>query len=264
MKLWKVQKFFGDVVYDLRSRGLLPVVILLLIAMVAVPIVISRGSSDTPAPSVQPTAGAANAAVETESAVVSYTPGVRDYRKRLNDLSPENPFRQQFTKSAAAASQLNSTVNTATATSVGTSDAASTTGSGTVVSPGDTGSTGSTGGSKKKKKKKSSKQTYTYSVDVYAGEAGAALTPFTNVQPLTPLPNPTSPVVAFYGLSTDHQQALFLVSNKVDNVTGSGICLPAPDDCALLALAGGQSQDLHYTKDGKTYRVATVIKRVAK
>jgi len=38
MKAWKVQKFFGDVVYDLRSRGLLPVVVLLLVAMVAVPV----------------------------------------------------------------------------------------------------------------------------------------------------------------------------------------------------------------------------------
>jgi hypothetical protein len=263
MKFWRVQKFFGDVVYDLRSRGLLPVVILLVVAMVAVPVLISRGGSDEPAPSFQPTAGDANAAAETQSAVVSYTPGVRDYRKRLDDLSPKNPFRQQFAKSAAAASQLNSTV-TPTSTSTGTSGSASTTGSATITSPGDTGSTGSTGGTQKKKKKKSSKKTYTYSVDVYAGEAGTALTPFANVQPLTPLPNQTSPVVAFYGLSTDYQQALFLVSNKVDNVTGSGICLPAPDDCALLALAGGQSQDLHYTKDGKTYRVATVIKRVAK
>ena len=42
MKPWKVQKFFGDVVYDLRNKGLLPVVGVLLIAMVAVPLLIYR------------------------------------------------------------------------------------------------------------------------------------------------------------------------------------------------------------------------------
>ena len=49
MRPWKVRKFFGDVVYDLRSRGLLPVLILLVVALIAVPILISRGSSDSSA-----------------------------------------------------------------------------------------------------------------------------------------------------------------------------------------------------------------------
>ncbi len=44
VKRWKVQKFFGDLVYDLRSRNLLPVVIMLVVAIVAVPFLISSGS----------------------------------------------------------------------------------------------------------------------------------------------------------------------------------------------------------------------------
>jgi hypothetical protein len=257
MKFWKVQKFFGDIVYDLRSRGLLPVVILLLLAMVAIPVVISRGGSKSPPASVQPAAGDTAAAAETENAVVSYTPGIRAYRKRLSGLSPKNPFRQQFAKSAAAASQLNSTVTTAP-TSTGTSTAASTTtGSSTPVSTGD-----SSGGHKKKKK---SKTTYSYTVTVYAGDASVPLTAFPNVVPLTPLPSQASSVVVFYGLSSDHKQALFLVSTKVDGLNGPGSCLPAPDDCSLLALPAGASEDLHYAKDGKTYRVIVAeINRIAK
>ena len=45
MSAWKVQKFFGDLVYDLRSRNLLPVVIMLVVGIVAVPILVSKGSS---------------------------------------------------------------------------------------------------------------------------------------------------------------------------------------------------------------------------
>ena len=50
MKTWKIQKFFGDVVYDLRNRGLLPLAVLLLVAMVAAPIIITRGGEGAAAP----------------------------------------------------------------------------------------------------------------------------------------------------------------------------------------------------------------------
>lgn len=258
MKFWKVQKFFGDVVYDLRNRRLLPVVILLVVAMVAVPALISRGSSGSSAP-LQPTAGAGDVAPETENAVVSYAPpGIRSYKKRLARMSPKDPFRQQFAQSAAKASQLDSTVVPPTAPGGGGSGSASPGGDSTV-----NGGSGSPSG-KKKKKKKSSKTSYSYSVTVMAGEASSTLTPFKNVASLTPLPSQTSPAVIYYGLSSDNRTALFLVSNKVDTLSGPGACVPAPDDCALLALAAGQSEDLHYTQDGKTYRVVvSEIKRVA-
>jgi hypothetical protein len=252
MKPWKVQKFFGDVVYDLRSRGLLPVVILLLVAMVAVPMVISRGSRDSSSTaSLQATAGTVAPAPEGERAVVSYIPGIRDYKKRLNDLSPKDPFRQQFAHSAAAASQLNSTVSTATPTGSATSTSESST---TASSGGGSSSTG------KEKKKRAKPVSVTYQVDVLAGDVNAALTPFKNVASMTPLPSQSAPAVIYFGLTSDRKQAMFLVSNRVDSLNGPGTCVPAPDDCALLTLAPGQSEDLHYTQDGKTYRL--VVARI--
>jgi hypothetical protein len=262
MKPWKVQKFFEDVVYDLRSRGLLPVVILLVVAMVAVPVLITRGSSDTPEPSLQPTAGVAESAPEAQTAVVSYNPGIRDYKRRLNQLSSKDPFRQQFAQPAADASKLTTTNNAVPAPSSGSGSGTASTGSAgsdTTVSGGD-----STGGGKKRKKP-GSKTTYSYSVNVMAGDVNTTLTPFKDVASLTPLPSQTSPVVVYYGLSQDNKQALFLVSNKVDTLSGPGTCVPAPDDCSLLSLAPGQSEDLHYAQDGKTYRVVVAeIKRTAK
>ena len=270
MKPWKIQKFFGDVVYDLRSRGLLPVVIMLVVAMVAVPLLISRGGSDSSGGSLQAAAAAPQAPPETKEAVVSYTPaGIRDYKKRLDGLSPKDPFRQQFAQSAATASQLNSTVTTtAGATGPGSPSTDSSASGGSTTSGASLGGSGTkTGNSVKKngkKNKKSAKTTYTYSVTLMAGEADSTLSPFKDVASLTPLPSQTSPVVLYWGLSTDFSHALFLVSNKVDTLNGPGACVPAPDDCSLLTLAAGESEDLHYGQDGKTYRlVVSEIKRVA-
>jgi len=276
MKLWKIQKFFGDVVYDLRSRRLLPVVILLVLALVAVPVLISQTGNGSSNASIKPASGSANAVPETERAVMAYLPsGIRNYKKRLDDQSAKNPFRDQFSQPAAAASassQLNSTVTPPAAvgasSAVGTSSTvgagsggSATSGSTTLTGPGD----GSGSGGTKKKQKKSKKTTYSYSVSVYAGDVSAPLTSFPKIAPLTMLPSQDSSVVLFYGLSTDHKLALFLVSNKVDGLTGPGSCLPAPDDCSLLALPAGASEDLHYSKDGKTYRIAVAqIKRTAK
>jgi hypothetical protein len=251
MKPWKLQKFFGDVVYDLRNRGLLPVVVLLLIAMVAIPVVISRGGSSS-GPSLQPTGATAETVPEAQQAVVSYSPGVREYKKRLQGLDAKDPFQQQFAEAAAAAGQL-------TGLEVGTTGATGTTG--TSVSP-STGSgtvtnTGSTTGTKKKKKKKSS-GSYTYQTDLAAGESSGTLTPFANVAPMTTLPSSTAPVLIYFGNTADNLSSLFLVSNKVTQVAGQGVCLPNPDDCALLSLTAGQTEDLAYAGDGKTYRVQVV------
>jgi hypothetical protein len=256
MKPWRIRKFFGDIVYDLRSRGLLPVVILLLVAMVAVPVLISRGNKSTPA-SLQPAAASVKPSPEAETAVVSYHPGgLRNYKQRLNDLSAKDPFHSEFAHSAAAASQLESTV-TPTETGTGTSTTASTdsSSSSTVV---DTGGSGH-------KKHKSSKAKATYQVNLLAGDANTTLTPFNNVASMTPLPSASSPLIIYYGLSSDHGAALFLVSNRVSSVSGPGTCVPAPDDCALLSVAQGQAEDLQYPPDGKTYRVVVAeIKRFTK
>ena len=53
MKLWKLQKFAGDVVYDLRSKNLLLPAVALLVALVAVPVLIARSGSDGSAGAVR-------------------------------------------------------------------------------------------------------------------------------------------------------------------------------------------------------------------
>jgi hypothetical protein len=257
MKSWKLQKFFGDLVYDLRNRGLLPVVVLLLVALVAIPVVISRGgSSSAPIADTAALQEAVASAPEAQSAVVAYEPGLRKYQDRLDKLSPKDPFEQQFSAAVQAATELSGTVSGGGASGTTTS---------TDVS-GDAGSTDTSGGStskKKKKKKKAGTAYVSYQSDVMVGEAGTPLQSLTNVAPLTPLPSETAPVLIYLGPNAGGQYGLFLVSNKVSLQSGPGICVPAPDDCALLALSPGQTEDLVYDADGKTYQIQLVrLRRV--
>jgi hypothetical protein len=250
MKSWKLQKFFGDLVYDLRNRGLLPVVVLLLVALVAIPVVITRGgSSSAPIADTAALQEAVASAPEAQSAVVAYEPGLRKYQDRLDKLSPKDPFEQQFSAAVQAATELSGTVSGETAPGETPSGGEST---GTVEPT--SGSDPSTKKKKKKKKKKSTTKYYSYQTDVMVGEAGASLQPLTNVAPLTPLPSETAPVLIYLGTNTSGQFALFLVSNEVSQASGPGVCIPKPEDCALIALSQGQTEDLAYV-DGKTYRI---------
>jgi hypothetical protein len=259
MKAWKIQKFFGDVVYDLRNKGLLPVVGLLLVAMVAVPVLISRGGGSSAAPSLQAASETSSPSPQAEQAVVSYHPaGLRNYKQRLNDQAAKDPFRHDFASSAAQASKVTSTANVPTSTGTGTSSGSTSDATTISTSPTGTGSTGS--GSTKKKK-----SSVTYQVNVLAGDVNTTLTPFNDVEAMTPLPSQTTPVVLYYGLTSDNKQAQFLVSNKVTGISGPGTCIPSPDDCALLTVGAGQSEDLAYAGDGKTYRiVVAAIKTIKK
>jgi hypothetical protein len=260
MKPWKIRKFAEDVVYDLRNKGLLPVVVLLLIAMVAVPVLISRGGSGgAPPPGGAASSQGAALAPENQAAVLAYNPGLRQYKQRLDGLSPKDPFRQQFAQSAAKAGQL--TTTGASASTAGVTTTATTVSGGSTSTSTTTVTTG--GPTKKKKKKK--KATYIYKTDVLMGESSATLTPFNNVAPFTSLPTQEAPVVVYFGNTADNAMAMFLVSNRVSQLTGPGNCVPAPDDCSLLYLAPQQSEDLAYSVDGKTYRVqVAAIRRTAK
>jgi hypothetical protein len=246
MKLWKVQKFFGDVVYDLRSRGLLPVLILLVVALVAVPILISRGSSGSSTTAVPASAGA-KTAPEAESAVVSYTPGLRNYKKRLDDLSAKDPFRQPASAdtSVADASQLSSTVATPASTgSIPTSPSVS---SGTGSAPPSGDSHGGT----------TTHRLYLYRsvADISVGDVSQPLERHKHIKPFTSLPNQVTPALVYLGSALNEKRAYFSLSKYVDQLSGEGTCVPSPTDCSLLAIGPGQSEDLVYSVDGKTYRV---------
>jgi hypothetical protein len=256
MKPWKIQKFFGDVIYDLRQRNLLLVAIMLVVGIVAVPVLISTSGPGASAGPVGLTANASAVAhPEGESAVVAYQPGVRNFKQRLNDLSAKDPFKQQYP--AAAAPTLDQATSTSTSVSGG--------GSSTTVGSTGSGSTGGNGSGKTKTKVKTETQTYVYETDVLVGESGGVLTRLNRIPQFQFLPGPDKPVLVYLGTTSGGTQALFLVSTDVSSVGGQGTCFPTADKCQLLGLNPGQSADMAYTPDGKTYHVQVAqIKRFTK
>jgi hypothetical protein len=260
MKSWRVQKFFGDLAYDLRSRNLLPVVIMLAVGIVAVPILISRGSSDSSA-DLGPATSAAVSSPLTKNAVVAYhAPGLRNAKKRLNDLGPKNPFVQQFTGgsgSGGSSTTLDGVVPSNTGSIPGLN--------GLPGGGGGGGGSGGSGGGKDGDGSSGGKtQTvYTYYVTNVTVSDGGTPAPVNNVRQFQFLPNDATPVLTYLGTASAGKQALFLVSKDVTSVGGNGVCFPSADACQLLGLNAGAGADLLYGPDGKTYHLqVTKIKRV--
>jgi hypothetical protein len=261
MKPWKVQKFLGDVIYDLRNRNLLLVVVMLLIGIVAVPVVVSKsGSGDTASPvGLSAQVGAASTP-ESESAVVAYHPGIRNFKQRLNGLSAKDPFKQQFTATEATDAAAATSLDQVTSTSSSVPGQSTSSGG----ASGGSGGGGSGGGGGGGGGKTTTETRYTYYVtSVSTGESGGALAQVSNVSQFQFLPSVDKPVLVYLGTTSGGSQALFLVSKDVTSVGGNGTCFPTADACQLLGLSAGAGADMIYGPDGKTYHLQVdKIKRV--
>ncbi len=250
MSTAKLQKFATDVVHDLRSRGLLPVAVLLVAAIVAAPILIARSGGDEAAPTAPVSSqDASELAPENQSAVVAYNPGLRDYKTRLRGLAAKDPFRQQFAAPAAAAAEA---VDSGSV-DISTGEVPSGGGGGDTVGITDGGSGG--GSKQKKTKTKTTTKYFVYDTDVLVGEVGTQLVRLSRIQQFTMLPSQEAPALVYLGLAAANTQAIFLVSRDVTGVGGTGTCYPDASSCQLLGLAVGGAAELAYSPTGKTYRI---------
>ena len=258
MKPWKIQKFLGDVIYDLRQRNLLLVAIMLIVAIIAVPVLVSTsGPGASPGPVGLTATASAKANPEGESAVLAYQPGVRNFKQRLRELSAKDPFKQHYPapSSSAASTGSDQLAQAVTGSSTGGSSG---------VGGGSTGGNGSGSGSGGGNTGKVTNHItyYWWETDIQFGEAGTALAQQNNVKPFQFLPSTDKPVLTYLG-AVGGSQAVFLVSRDVVSVGGDGTCFPTADDCQLLGLNGGKGADLIYGPDGKTYHVQVLqVRRV--
>lgn len=264
----KVPDFLADLYYDLRDRRLLPLVGLLVVAIVAVPIVLG-GSSDSEEESPAPPVAASSAVAQQSSGLVvaKAAPGLRDYRKRLDDRSAKNPFEQQYAGGEG-----------------GESSSASSSESTTTISGGELEPTGEPSPSPSPEGDEPSpgpgKLTYfSYAIDVRVvsegPQAGASasstvtapdsepatasaksrVTVRRNLPQLTMLPSRETPAAIYMGVTKDRKKALMMISSDVRGIFGDALCVLGSETCQMVALEPGLPLTLLYGPQERAFKV---------
>jgi hypothetical protein len=226
---------------DLVERRLWPVAIVLVVALVAVPVLLSKPAKTAGPPSPAPAgAGTGSPSVAFQPAVSTEGKKSSEIQKDLRSFKQKNPFTPQGLTSASAAGTVATSTATTTAggtglTGGGSSSTDSSTGSSTGSSGTGTGSpTGSTG--------TTTKTIYWhYTVDVRFGKTGKE--DLKTLNEFRALPGSDNPVVVFMGVKNDGKTAVFLVSAKATTI-GDGKCAPSDTECTFLYLKKGDKQTI--------------------
>lgn len=275
----KVPTFLVDLYWDVRDRHLLPLVGLIVVAIVAVPFLLSGGSKS------EPVAGGLSAAPSPEAhpaslTVVEAKPGLRDYRKRLRDDTPTDPFEQKYTAPQLAGTQLGggeggstSTTSTVTTTSSGSgsgSSGAESGGSGHSTSTEVTTETGSqpNSGGGGETPPPGHLTLFSFAADVktvrvHTEPSGVKKTddPIIrhHVLPPSALPTEKTQVVTYMGISPKTRLPLLLVSDTVSSVFGEAKCLSGAGSCQLLEVEPGFPTTFVLGDGGTRYKI-TILK----
>ncbi len=255
----KVPGFLSDLYHDLHDRRLLPLVAVLAVAIVAVPIAFSDSSIPEVPPAADVIATPGVAVDESGLVVAKAAPGLRDYRRRLSDLTAKNPFKQQYTAPTST--------NSGSPSSSSSSDGGSSTSAGSTSTPTTTTTSPSTspGGSTTGELKY-----FTFAIDVRVVQVPSSderVTPDKrssskpkatvrrDLPPLTPLPGRDTPAATYMGVSKDRRKALFLISDNVRSIFGDARCVVGTQSCQLLALEPGVPVTFVWGANGRTFRI---------
>lgn len=270
-------QFVSDFGRDLRDRHLLIPVIALLVALVAVPVLMTREGEPPPAPAAEPLSGAADAVAP---AVLVENVGVRDYERRLDALKRRNPFNAPDSLDLAADAEAQS-AGVPVSGGAAPSDAAvplggseglpssdslslespggapaetppiDSTAPGTETETGDEGGDGSGGGGSDGDSKPPEPEIvyvdriYRTVVNATVGEAGGQQRRVRDLGTFQPLPSSDNPAAYFIGVTENLRSAAFLLSD--DTISrGEGRCMPSLDDCQWLLLGPQETAVLEY------------------
>lgn len=256
-----MKDFLLDLLHDLREKRMAPVAIVLLVALVAVPLVLTKpgdgdGKAEEPAAdqATAAEAGSGQGLVQT----VEEGPSAGD--SDLSVFHPKDPF-----KSAVRArrpgprdgvAQLVSPSVGSSSPGIGSGSApAPSGGGGANVSPPST--TPSPGVVRRVTK------AYTYVVDLRFGPTGDERLR-RGVRRLGILPSDRDPLVVFLGVSSDARRAVFMVDSRASQ-SGEGTCRPSLKTCTFLYLRAEQDHDEQFVSDatGREYHMTLLdIRRV--
>jgi hypothetical protein len=259
-----MKNFLLDLWYDLRAKRLWPVAALLLAALVATPVVLSKKAEEPePAPA---TAAAPAEAKKPEGPAALANVKLEELAKgsgsSLSSFDPRNPFAPPRKALEAARRNAEGSSGPSTATSVGSASGASSGGpidggpAGVDVTPDSGGGTvpdvggytppsGATGGGDEAKAPE-----YTYVVDV-TFRANDRVRTVKGLRKLDMLPDAASPLLIFMGVTEKAGNAVFMVDSTLQ-AAGEGTCKPSAVECAALYLGPGSEHEFT-TDEGDSY-----------
>ncbi|HEY1356378.1 MAG TPA: hypothetical protein VGF09_08680 [Solirubrobacterales bacterium] len=255
----KVPDFALDVYYDLRERHLLPLVAILLVALVALPIVLSKGSDSEASEAESAIATPSTAAPASKLIVAKAAPGLRDYRRRLAG-SPKDPFKQQYAEPEGEGAGAGASGGQGAAP-VESSEPSGTTGGAPETAP--------PGEGNGEPPEEGRLKFYSFAIDVRIVPVSSKKNKpepvvHHDLPELTMLPSRSVPALTFMSVTKDEKRALMLVSDKVTGLFGDGICVVGAEACQLLALEPGVPETVVYGADARTYRIEITKLRLLK
>ncbi len=254
----KVPDFVLDIYYDLRERRLLPLVAILVVALVALPIVLSGGSGSEE----EETAFATPSTTTPTSTLVvaKAAPGLREYRHRLAG-TPKDPFKQQYSEpenSESGEGSRSGGAESVTVESGGPSEPPAT----------ETPEGGTAPEGNGEPPEGGHLQYYSFAIDVRITPVSSKKNPEAtvrhNLPNMTMLPSRAVPALTFVGVTKDQKNAVMLVSDKVTGLFGDATCIEGNESCQLLALEPGIPETVVYGTDNRTYRIELLKLRLLK
>jgi hypothetical protein len=222
---------------DLRDKGLWPVAALLLVAIIAVPILLSSSAKSTPVAQASqgtPPPGTAMPAVDLKSGVV---------QSNLKGKG-RNPFNQLTTTSTTSTA---STPAPTTSTTGTTGGAPSSSGgaSGGAPAPTSSGTAPTTivPNAKPTTPPSGLSATESYDVSMAITNSAGALNTLNPLERLSLVPSDQQPLLVELGVLQGGHRVLFAVEPGTV-VGGPGTCTPGPIDCEILSLGQDQTESV--------------------
>ena len=242
--------FLQPLITDLREKRLWPVVVVLVGALVAVPVLLAK-----PAPKPD-SAIAATGAGATITSPISGLPVVElSTTPQFSHLPGHgrDPFTQQTSTTSTA-----STASTSTSVSSSSGGTTSTTGShgsssSTGSNAGGGGTTGNTGSSTTTTQTTTTTTpvtppgltpTESYAVTIAITKPSGGLDTIAPVERLTELPSGQQPLLIELGVLKGGSAVLFVVAPGT-SLSGPAKCLPGRIDCQIISLAPNQIESLY-------------------
>jgi hypothetical protein len=243
--------FLLDLWHDLKEKRLWPVAVVLLAALVAVPVLLAKPAAKSSAPAPVANAAGPKPDVLKQLAKVKLGNDEVGDGSTLGAFNPSNPFNPPKGAIKKVAGPGTATAGATPTTPGGTGDngSAVTPGGGTtgdvptgLPGGGDTGGGGPT----------TTTAVYKYVVDL-TFKANGHTRHIKGMEKLDMLPNQSSPLLIFLGVTPQGSNAVFLVDSTLE-AAGEGKCKPSEAECAFAYIGAG-SQYIFTKDNGDSYTV---------